>query len=193
MQRFCQHQAIYSTFIPYTELSTLFPSSYQQEDNSKISCDSLFLLNFANNPLSTIPSFAWTDDMRAIMPLPPYYEEVFTVDEANQLNDIYKQLYPSRDLSQKCMPVTHHKFGRLMLAGDLVGSEMPGPNSRSSAVIKAYWPSRGHDLDSIEYSAMQVGVVQYFLQHKLCYFANNSKKKNCTFCMCEMEESTHTP
>lgn len=43
MQRFCQHRAIYSTSIPYTELSTLFPSSYQQEDNSKISCDFHYL------------------------------------------------------------------------------------------------------------------------------------------------------
>lgn len=89
------------------------------------------------------------------------------------------------------MPVAHHKFGRLMLAGDFVGLEMPGPKSRSSAVIKAYWPSRGHDLDSIQYSAMQVGVVQYFLQHKLCYFANNSKKEELHIFACVKWKSLH--
>ena len=55
-----------------------------------------------------------------------------------------------------------------MVAGDLIGSEMPGRNSRSSAVIMAYWPSRGNCLNDIDYSIMQVGVAQYFLWHKLC-------------------------
>ena len=66
------------------------------------------------------------------------------------------------------MPVIYRKFGRAMVAGDLIGSEMPGRNSRSSAVIMAYWPSRGNCLNDIDYSIMQVGVVQYFLWHKLC-------------------------
>ena len=64
------------------------------------------------------------------------------------------------------MSVTHQKFGRVLLAGDLIGSQMPGQNSKSSSVIMAYWPSRGQDLSSIDSSTMQVDTVQYFMQHK---------------------------
>lgn len=44
---------------------------------------------------------------------------------------------------------------------------MPGTNSHSSSVIMSFWPSRGNSLATIDYGCKQVGVVQYFFQHKL--------------------------
>jgi len=46
---------------------------------------------------------------------------------------------------------------------------MPGQNSRSSSVIMAFWPSKGNTLNNIDYSQMQVGVVQFFMRHMLSY------------------------
>lgn len=44
---------------------------------------------------------------------------------------------------------------------------MPGANSKQSAVIMAYWPSTQWNL-TINYSTMQLGIVQYFVWHKIC-------------------------
>ena len=41
----------------------------------------------------------------------------------------------------------------------------------------AYWPNRGSELTSIDYSRMQVGVIQYFIRHTLSYFESNERKE----------------
>ena len=79
------------------------------------------------------------------------------------------------------MPVSYQKFGCLKLAGDIVGSDMPGVNRRKSAVIMAYWPSCSIQQNlNIDYSTMQVGVVKYFVKHKLCVKNINSTDKMIT-------------
>lgn len=109
--------------------------------------------------------------MKAVIPVAPFYEEVFYPNEFSQLKNVYKLLYPERNpernFSQIVIPVSYHKFGRLKLAGDIVGSEMPGANSKQSAVIMAYWPSTQWNL-TINYNTMQVGIVQYFVWHEIC-------------------------
>ena len=42
---------------------------------------------------------------------------------------------------------------------------MPGRNNRKSSVIMAYWPSRGGEFNTSEYSTLSVGVVQYLFKH----------------------------
>ena len=78
-----------------------------------------------------------------------------------QKTDIYQQLYFDRNITAFII-VTYHSFGHVLLAGDTIGSNMPGRHSKSSAVIMAYWPSRGQNLGSIDYSTMQVGTVQFY-------------------------------
>lgn len=72
------------------------------------------------------------------------------------------------------MPRFYQKFGRLRIAGDFVGSEMCGSNSRSSSVIMAFWLDRENNLSNIDYSKMRVGVIQYFVQHELLYESTTS-------------------
>ena len=57
-------------------------------------------------------------------------------------------MYPDRDFSDTIIPVTYGKFGHFMLAGD-------------------HWSMTQQDLNNIDYSTMQVEIVQYFLQHKI--------------------------
>ena len=101
--------------VPYPELKSIFPQVHGDQ-----------------HPIQT---FAWTSDMKAVIPVAPYYEEVFYPDAFSQLKHIYELLYPERNFSQIAIPVSYHKFGRLKLAGDIVGSEMPGVNSKQSAVV----------------------------------------------------------
>ena len=59
----------------------------------------------------------------------------------------------------------YQKFGRITIGDDLIGSDMPGPNGKSSSVIMAYWPCSSETLDNIDYNRMSIGVVQYYIRH----------------------------
>lgn len=102
-----------------------------------------------------------------ITPLKPIFECVLEDNEACLLEGVYKQLYPTHILGH--MPRFFRKFGRVTIPGDLVGSDMPGTNSNSSSVVMAFWPERGSNLSSTDYSKKSVGVMQYFLQHTITY------------------------
>ena len=155
MQRFSERQAIYED-IASEQFKSILPHNQQQEDRSRTISNSLFLLHYSNDPLETIETFAWTKDMNAILPLTPFFEEIFSTEEADQL---YHQLYSNRGIIPSEVLVTHYKFGRLLLVGDLIGSNMPGRNSKSSAVVMAYWSNREQDLSTIDYNTMQVGIL----------------------------------
>ena len=157
-RRFSEHQTIYSEDTTYGEYESILPHNHQQEEKSHTIANSFVLLQYSTCPLETIQTFARLEDMKAVKPLGPFCEDVFTVEEAHQLSDIYQQLYFNQNITPSIL-VTHHKFGHVLLAGDIIGSNMPGRYSKSSAIIMAYWPSRGQDLGSIEYSIMQVGTV----------------------------------
>ena len=94
--------------------------------------------------------------------------QFFSTEEADQLSNLYHQLYFNQGIRPSEIFVTHYKFGCVLMAGDLIGSNMPGRNSKSSAVVMAYWQNR-EDLTAIDHSTMQVGVVQYFSRHKFRY------------------------
>ena len=57
------------------------------------------------------------------------------------------------------------RFGKICLGGSLIGSLLPGGNSKSSSVVKAFWTGSGEDLKAIDYSRPRVGVVQCFALH----------------------------
>lgn len=131
MRRFIEHQAIFSEKVPYAEFQSMLPHNQQQESRSKAVTNSFSLVHYSADPLNTIDTFAWTKEMEAVCPLPPFCEEIFSALEVCQLSDIYQQMYSSSDVDITAVPlsVTHCKFGHLLLAGDLIGSQMPGQNS----------------------------------------------------------------
>ena len=125
---------------------------------------SLNLLHYAVDKLNEIESFSYASG-RGISTCPPFYEDVFSAELVEELKGIYKQLYPSREIEN--ISCFLRKFGRIILANDLIGSVMPGSNSRSSSVIMAFWPDRGQRLANIDYSRKSVGIIQYFIEHQL--------------------------
>ena len=68
---------------------------------------------------------------------------------------------------------------------------MPGRNSKSSAVVMAYWPNRGEDLSTIDYSTMQVGVVQYFSRHKFRYSISGNHQEEVHIFACVKWKRLH--
>ena len=149
MRKFCRSQAIHSLDISvHEDLSTVLPQGYKQDISSKVPSDSLRLLHYARSSLDLINTFVF-DNTLEIDPLAPYYNDVFNAEVAEQLENLYKQLYPQKNITS-----VSSTFGRITIAGDLIGSDMPGPNSRTSSVVMAYWPSRGNTLDNIDYTRM---------------------------------------
>ena len=72
----------------------------------------------------------------------------------------------------------YQKCGRVRIAGNLIGSDMPGPHNKSSAVITAFWLRKGDDLQLIDNGRMQVGIIQFFVVHNLTFMINNEKVRH---------------
>lgn len=140
------------------EFSVTLPESFQEKNDGSL-LNSLPQLHMSHDPLHMIESFEWSNT-GTITPLKPIFECVLEDNEACLLEGVYKQLYPTHILGH--MPRFFRKFGRVTILGDLVGSDMPGTNSNSSSVVMAFWPERGSNLSSTDYSKKSVGVVQYF-------------------------------
>ena len=51
------------------------------------------------------------------------------------------------------------------LGESLIGSLLPGRNSKSPSVVEAFWARSGDDLEAIDYNWPRVGVVQFFASH----------------------------
>ena len=107
----------------------------------------------------------------------------FSTEMSEQVLTIYKQLY-SNCSSIKCSQF-YCKFGKITLTDDVIGSTLPGANSRSSSVVMAFWCNRGDRLDNIDYSCIRVGVVQFFFQHQV-YLDNESPQDH----ICTLEAAT---
>ena len=126
MKKFCNNQAIYG--LDLTELCSAFPHCFKNTGtfmNNELP-DSLNLLHYAVDKLNEIESFAYASG-RGISTCPPFYEDVFSAELVEELKGIYKQLYPSREIEN--ISCFFRKFGRIILANDLIGSVMPGSNS----------------------------------------------------------------
>ena len=76
--------------------------------------------------MNRIDTFAFKSTTEITL-LPPFFDDVLNFEVAEQLQSVYKQLYPRHDLK----PVSRfcRKFGHVTIAGDLIGSDMPVQNS----------------------------------------------------------------
>ena len=94
MRKFTQHQMILSSDCAENANTDIFQFNVQQQSKVEALENTLYLLHYTITPLNELPSFAVTnDDVNAISPLPPLFEEIMTAEQVNQLQVIYKQIY----------------------------------------------------------------------------------------------------
>ena len=109
-------------------------------------------------------------DEEYIKLLPPLSEQVLSANDADWLLIIYKQLYPSKNISffsSFCC-----RCQKVLYGNDYIGSG----NEHASAVIMAYWYSTGNSLECIDYSTCQVGIIQYFIKHTIKFSGSTNKE-----------------
>lgn len=165
MKKFAQNQALQALEVN-DELSQCLPHNYRSTIISDEPYDSLSLMHYMKSPLVSISSFAFvcSNEIKLIR---PFCDAIMSFDVAEQLRTMYSLLYPNQSFG--VMSRFFRKFGRITIAGNLIGSELSGPNNKSYSVIMAYWPGRSATLENIDYSRMRVGVVQYFIRHELTF------------------------
>ena len=159
MRRFYQEQAVHEFEIP-PQTSALFNKSTVLSKRKEMSDSTVCAATFEMYLLVRKPLTGTTCNcFYNVIVLPPFQQKILSSDLLEDLKFFYKKLYPNM-LFPQVSPFYDH-YGCILLAGDVIGSTMPGPNNSASSVIMAFWPNS----DSIDYSRMQVGVVQYFLKH----------------------------
>ena len=85
-------------------------------------------------------------------------------------------LYLQLGISNGNVSPFYDKYGRVTLAGELIGSTLPGRSNSASAVIVADWPGTNTEtLNNI--CQLRVGRVQYFIKHELLYSKEGKSHK----------------
>ena len=113
-----------------------------------------------------------------VIPLAPFKERILDSDLLQQLIAVYKFLYPQQEFRDSNVLPFYDQYGRVTLAGDLIGSTLPGPNNRTSAIIMSYWPgARTGCLDTRSRSRMRVGCIKYFIKHEVSFVKDSNPHK----------------
>ena len=120
-------------------------------------------------------SFVLNDFHEIVYPLPPLHEKVFSASMFEKLKIIYAQLYPGSTINH--FSQFYHQFRRLHYASEIIGS---GKKSKHG-IIMAFWPGHGNSLQNINTSRCQVGSVQYFFKHFIC-FSDSRERQWHYFC-----------
>ncbi len=118
------------------------------------------LLNIGSLPISLFQNFCGL-----VQRLPPFHERIFPSTTVQELELIYKQLYPHQNIAH--VPPFYSCCGRVTIGGDLVGSMLNAASANSASVVMAHWPTRGNDLSAIDFARMRVGVIQFFFKHSV--------------------------
>lgn len=156
------------SLLPSEELSTsisLTTVSVDENETQKF-------LQYSTSPLTSIQSF---ESCGVVTLLAPLHEDVFDSEEVQQLELLYKQLYPHQVVVR--VSPFYIRSGHASLYNQVIGSVMNATSSNSSSVIMAYWPTRGSVLSNIDYSRMKVGRVQYFIRHQAIFVDSDGSIK----------------
>ena len=109
-----------------------------------------------------------------ISPIPPFKDKVLSSDDTRALKEFYQQFYGQQLIDISCFCVV---FGKVPLAGDLIGSVLPGANNWKSSVIMANW-SGSEDMFLVGSNGLRIGEVQYFLKHVIAIERGGSRREN---------------
>ena len=94
-------------------------------------------------------------------------------------NLLYTQLYPNQAIEN----ISHftYKANRVMLNNEIIGSVCS--QSKKASVIGAYWPCEGL-LSALDNTKLQIGIIQYFIEHKFLLKENDDSSLEHTNLLC---------
>lgn len=184
MKKFCTQQLVHSLPIPDSNgFSSIIPNptSLQQTEHF-FSLSNIFenadltlkALHMPHEELRFVKSFQTNE---TITPIPPFKEKVLSSGEVRELKHFYGQFYERNCNNISCYCIV---FGRVLLAGDLIGSMQSGTSNSSSSIIMANWSGSGDDIFSVQSNRMRVGEVQYFMKHVATLESAQSTSTNTT-------------
>ena len=138
----------------------------------------LQLKHMCTDPISEIISFKITE---CVKPLHPVWKKALSMEEIKDLETMYNQLHPTEVIES----ISHFVFkvNRVMLNNEIIGSVCS--RSKKASVIGAYWPSEG-SLSAIDYTRLQIGIIQYFIEHKIVLKESGSSLEQ-TYLLCCMK------
>ena len=96
--------------------------------------------------------------------LSPMCRHVFPARLVNDLDQLYKALYPEPLITS--LSAFYMRSGRAVVCGEILGSVLNATSNRSAATIMAYWPERCGILAGIDNGKLRVGCVLLSAQGK---------------------------
>ena len=114
----------------------------------------------ATGPITEINTFQITKHIKIPQPIS---KRVLNMTECKYLETVYQQLYPAKQIDNLSHFYLH--ANKVVLNDDIIGSV--SSSNKKASVIGAYWPSKGSTLSNINYTHLQIGTIQYFLEHKI--------------------------
>ena len=170
-----------------------FPQEYSKFNDFLLKCNktsgslyntsspecALIMKHMSTAPLNEIDSFKIGngDSCKA---LNPKSKRVFKVDELKQLEIIYKQLYPNKQIESISHFYTYTT--KAIINNEIAGSVFT--RNKKAAVIGAYWPHEGSTLECIDYTKLQIGTIQNFIEHKITVKDNDGTKLEINHLLC---------
>ena len=148
MDKFCTGQSIHALSIPPDEFfHSILPrcTSLQQTEEffslSNVLSNKRSILQILRSSVESLRHIDSFQKNGTISPIPPYQDKILTSEEVLHLKSFYTQFYGPITL----VNFSHYivVFGKVLFAGDLIGSTKPGANNSSSSTIMANWSGSG--------------------------------------------------
>ena len=163
LKKFCMEQKANNLTLPANKdfLSIVLLTCSERNDIKQSNFSTI--INMIYSPAADIQTSLELIDSPFVKLLPPFQQKVLTEEMFQQLKSIYTLMFPHKEIVH--MSYFYREYGRIQLASDVIGSNKPGPNSRSSSVVMAYWPSREDLTGGSE--QLNVGEVQLYIKHSI--------------------------
>ena len=121
--------------------------------------------------------------------VPPVQKRILSQESQGKLKTIYQQMYPTKTV--KFFPVFYEECRRAIIGDEIVSSVRYKDDHQ--AVIVAFWPSTGSSLNSIDYTACNVGLIQYFVKHSVIFTTENNQESTEEHLFCYIKWKQHHP
>lgn len=186
MRKFLREQAV--RVIPFPDNTNEYQdmlakhSSKGSVKETENAAETLAIMKLATCNQFHSSSYIVSKDMSDVKIVPPTYNKVLSSCDTIYLQTVYQQLYPHKTIT--FMSRFYCRCKRIVLGDEVIAS------ANKQAVIMAYWPSTGCSLSNIDYSKCCVGIVQYFLKHKVS-FTSDKKTVEHIFCYVHWKQN-HT-